>query len=57
MTQLLPEQFTSGGQSGSPDYITYEIDDAGPPRNWRRDTPPPGEDGSTPNVSETVTDA
>lgn len=53
----VPEQYTPGGQSDSPDPITYETNDAGPPLNWRRDTPPAGEDGSIPSVSETVTPA
>lgn len=50
-----PEQFTPGGQSDNPDYTTYETDDSGPPLNWRRQTPPAGEDGTVPSVSETVT--
>lgn len=50
-----PEQYTPGGQSDSPDPVTYEIDDSGPPLNYRIETPPPGEDGSIPSRSETVT--
>ncbi len=50
-----PHQFTPGGLVDAVDYVKYETDDAGPPRNWRRDTPPAGEDGSIPNVAITVT--
>lgn len=50
-----PEQYTPGGQSLSPDPITYETDDAGPPRNFRWETPPPGEDGTIVSRALTVT--
>lgn len=35
--------------------IRLHHDSSGPPNNWRRQTPPPGEDGSIPDVSLTVT--
>lgn len=54
---LPPEQFTRGGQSNSPDYTTYETDDAGPPLNWRWETPPAGEDGTIVSRALTVTDS
>ena len=52
-----PEQFTRGGLSNSPDYATYETDDSGPPRNWRWETPPAGEDGTIDPRATTVTDS
>lgn len=39
------------------DFIEHETDDAGPPRNWRLATPPPGYDGTIPDVAATVTKA
>jgi hypothetical protein len=37
--------------------VDYRLnhDSSGPPNNWRRDTPPAGEDGSVPDLRETVT--
>lgn len=39
--------------------VDYRLnhDSSGPPNNWRRATPPAGEDGSIPSVSDTVTGA
>lgn len=52
-----PEQYTVGGQSNSPDPNTYETDDSGPPLNNRLLTPPPGYDGTIPDLPATVTGA
>lgn len=52
-----PEQYTPGGLSNSPDPVTYEVDDSGPPLDWRLQTPPPGYDGSIPDIPATVTGA
>jgi hypothetical protein len=57
MSFFAPEQYTPGGQSLSPDPITYEADDAGPPLNYRWETPPPGEDGTIVSRALTVIDS
>jgi hypothetical protein len=48
-----PEDFSEPG-SGNVDY-RLNRDSSGPPNNWRRDTPPAGEDGSVPDRRLTVT--
>lgn len=41
-----PEDFSEPG-TGAVDYRIGQ-DTSGPPNNWRRETPPAGEDGSIP---------
>jgi hypothetical protein len=50
-----PESFMESGSSGAVDYRIGR-DSSGPPNNWRRATPPAGEDGSIPDLRLTITD-
>lgn len=49
-----PAQFMEPG-TGAEDFRIGK-DSAGPPNNWRRATPPAGEDGSVPDLRLTITD-
>lgn len=49
----LSEDFSEPG-TGAVDH-RINNDSSGPPNNWRRETPPAGEDGSVPDRRLTVT--
>lgn len=49
-----PEDFTEPGAVNAVDYRLHR-DNSGPPNNWRRETPPAGEDGTVPDRRLTVT--
>jgi hypothetical protein len=50
-----PERYMESGSGNAVDYRVGK-DTSGPPNNWRRPTPPPGEDGTVPDLRFTVTD-
>jgi hypothetical protein len=50
-----PAEFMEAGQDGAID-IRIGHDSSGPPNNWRRDTPPAGEDGTVPDRRLTISD-
>ena len=50
-----PQKFQESGSSGAVDF-RIGADSSGPPNNWRRPTPPAGEDGSVPDLRLTITD-
>lgn len=49
-----PASFSEPG-TGAVDYRIGR-DSSGPPNNWRRATPPAGEDGSVPDLRLTILD-